>query len=191
QPLRRLVHARRIDRSHHRGPRLGAHPVPLPVQGRARRRTGHRDRHRVRHPERAAHVRGDGARRREDRAPSRGAAGADAQGRSQPPGGGGARQVKRLVVLVWLGALAALLAQALAADTGRQESISLSLPSVVLVLAVDARGGELEAVAAGSGTILSSDGAVLTNHHILYDAREGRLYDLFLVARYRGADRDP
>jgi len=99
--------------------------------------------------------------------------------------------VTRVLLLVWLGALAALLAPALAADTGRQESISLSLPSVVLVLAVDARGGELEAMAAGSGTIVSADGAVLTNHHILYDARESRLYDLFLIARYRGADRDP
>lgn len=99
--------------------------------------------------------------------------------------------MKQVVVLVWLGALAALLAPALAADGGRQESISLSLPSVVLVLAVDVRGGELEAVAAGSGTIVSADGAVLTNHHLLWDVREARLYDLFLVARYRGADRDP
>jgi putative serine protease PepD len=99
--------------------------------------------------------------------------------------------VPRLVLVAWLGALAALLGPALAADSGRQESISLSLPSVVLVLAVDARGGELEAVAAGSGTMVSTDGAVLTNHHVLYDAREARLYDLFLIARYRGADRDP
>jgi len=95
------------------------------------------------------------------------------------------------VLLLWLGGLAAVLAPALAADSGRQEAISLSLPSVVLILAVDARGGELEAVAAGSGTIVSADGAILTNHHVLYDAREGRLYDLFLVARFRGADRDP
>ncbi|HEU5057502.1 MAG TPA: trypsin-like peptidase domain-containing protein [Kofleriaceae bacterium] len=92
---------------------------------------------------------------------------------------------------LWLGGLAALLAPALAQDGGRQEPISLSLPSVVLVLAVDARGGELEAVAAGSGTIVSEDGAVLTNHHVLYDAREARLYDLFLIARDRGGDRDP
>jgi len=93
--------------------------------------------------------------------------------------------------LLWLGGLAAVLAPALAADSGRQEAISLSLPSVVLVLAVDARGDELETVAAGSGTIVSGDGAVLTNHHVLYDAREARLHDLFLIARYRGGDQDP
>ena len=93
--------------------------------------------------------------------------------------------------LLWLGGLAGLLAPALAQDSGEQEPISLSMPSVVLVLAVDARGGELEAMAAGSGTIVSADGAVLTNHHVLFDAREDRLYDLFLIARYRGADRDP
>ena len=95
------------------------------------------------------------------------------------------------VVIVWLGALAALLAPALAQDGGRQEAISLSLPSVMLVLAVDARSGELEPVAAGSGTMVSNDGAILTNHHVLYDAREARLYDLFLVARFAGRDRDP
>ena len=96
-----------------------------------------------------------------------------------------------VVALLWLGGLAAVLAPALAQDGGRQEPIALSLPSVVLVIAVDARSGELEPVAAGSGTILSDDGAVLTNHHVLYDAREARLHDLFLIARYRVADQDP
>lgn len=95
------------------------------------------------------------------------------------------------VGVLWLGGLVAVFAPALAQDSARHEPISLSLPSVVLVLAVDARSGELEPVAAGSGTIVSGDGAVLTNHHVLYDAREARLYDLFLIARFRGADRDP
>lgn len=95
------------------------------------------------------------------------------------------------VAALWLAGLAGLLASALAADGERQQAVALSKPSVVLVLAVDVRGGELEAVAAGSGTILAADGAVLTNHHVLWDAREGRLSDLFLLARYRGGDRDP
>jgi S1-C subfamily serine protease len=101
------------------------------------------------------------------------------------------KTMRRAVPVLWLGGLAALLAPALAADSVRQEAISQSMPSVVLILAVDVRGGELEAVAAGSGTIVSADGAILTNHHVLYDTREGRLYDLFLVARYRAAERDP
>jgi putative serine protease PepD len=92
-----------------------------------------------------------------------------------------------VVLLLWLAAMSALVR----AQGVQQPAIALSMPSVVLVIGVDVSGGELVAMAAGSGTIVSDDGAVLTNHHILYDAREGRLHDLFLVGRFRAAGREP
>ena len=94
---------------------------------------------------------------------------------------------------LWLGAVAALLVpiavRAQSAD--RLEQIDLSKPSVVVVIAVDVRGGELKLMAFGSGSIVSEDGAVLTNHHVLHDAREGRLHDLFVIGRHRADGRAP
>ena len=97
-----------------------------------------------------------------------------------------------LALLLWLGALAALLVPlAVRAQADRAGTLALTMPSVVVVIAVDVRGGELEAMASGSGTIVSADGAVLTNHHVLFDARERKLHDLFLVGRFRAEHREP
>ena len=97
-----------------------------------------------------------------------------------------------LALLLWLGALAALLVPLVVrAQADRASTLALTMPSVVVVLAVDVRGGELEAMASGSGTIVSADGAVLTNHHVLHDAREARLHDLFLIGRFRAEHREP
>jgi len=65
------------------------------------------------------------------------------------------------------------------------------LPSVVMVLAVDLVHGELTPVAGGSGTILSADGSVLTNYHVLYDEEHDRLHDLFVIGRVRGRQGTP
>lgn len=65
------------------------------------------------------------------------------------------------------------------------------LPAVVMVLALDLVNGELVPVAGGSGTILSSDGSVLTNYHVLYDEEHDRLHDLFVIGRIRGGQRTP
>jgi S1-C subfamily serine protease len=97
-----------------------------------------------------------------------------------------------LVLALWLGGLAGLLVPlAVRAQASRAGALELTMPSVVMVLAVDVRSGELEPMATGSGTIVSADGAVLTNHHVLYDARDTRLHDLFLIGRFRAEHREP
>ena len=100
---------------------------------------------------------------------------------------------RRLLVTgaVWLAGVAAVLVPVALEAEGRHETLSLTMPSVVTVLAVDLRGGELRPMSFGSGTIVDPGGAILTNHHVLYDARDQRLYDLFLIGRYRGPEREP
>jgi S1-C subfamily serine protease len=93
---------------------------------------------------------------------------------------------------LWLAGLAALLVPiAVRAQDARLEAIALTMPSVVTVLAVDVGDGELEPMAGGSGTIVDSGGSILTNHHVLHDPYRGRLYDLFLIGRFRAAAREP
>ncbi len=97
-----------------------------------------------------------------------------------------------LVVMLWLGGVAALLAPALVrAQADRVQSIALTMPSVVTVLAVDVGRGELRPMAGGSGTIVDSGGSILTNHHVLHDPYGARLYDLFLSGRFRDVNREP
>ena len=69
--------------------------------------------------------------------------------------------------------------------TDYEAHIQEVLPAVVMVLALDLIQGELVPVAGGSGIIISSDGSVLTNHHVLYDEDGGRLHDLFVIGRIR------
>jgi len=97
----------------------------------------------------------------------------------------------RFFIAVWLVGLAAALAPVVLAQDGRQEAIALTTPSVVTVLSVDVVGGELRPMASGSGTIVDSGGSVLTNHHVLYDPHRTRLYDLFLIGRFRAPGREP
>lgn len=96
------------------------------------------------------------------------------------------------VVGAWLAALAAVITPVVVrAQADREEAISLTIPSVVTVLAVDVADGELRPMAGGSGTIVDSSGSVLTNHHVLHDQQHARSYDLFLIGRFRAVDREP
>jgi S1-C subfamily serine protease len=102
------------------------------------------------------------------------------------------RALAPVALALWLGGLAALLTPSLLGAQGdRQEAIALTMPSVVTVLSVDVGRGELTPMAGGSGTIVDSNGSILTNHHVLYDQQRTRLYDLFLIGRFRTADREP
>jgi S1-C subfamily serine protease len=65
------------------------------------------------------------------------------------------------------------------------------LPSVVMVMAVDRVRGRLQPVASGSGTIVAADGSILTNRHVIHDDRAGRLYDLFVIGRFRAPETEP
>mgnify|MGYP001561910262 CR=1 FL=1 len=64
------------------------------------------------------------------------------------------------------------------------EHVAERLASTVMVIAVDQIGGELRAVGGGSGVILSRDGSILTNFHVLQGG-DGGLHDLFVIALYR------
>ena len=66
-----------------------------------------------------------------------------------------------------------------------------TMPAVVMVIAADVVDGRLEPVGSGSGTIVDADGSILTNYHVINDGKNGRLYDLFIIGRYRAADREP
>jgi S1-C subfamily serine protease len=57
------------------------------------------------------------------------------------------------------------------------------LPATVLVLVADQVQGRLTPVAAGSGTVVASDGSILTNHHVIFDRDRDRLRDAFVIGR--------
>jgi hypothetical protein len=88
-------------------------------------------------------------------------------------------------------ACASLLIPVLGSAKTRKEVIKSTMPSVALVMAIEVKDGKLVPVASGSGTIVSDDGAVLTNYHVINDAKGGGLYDLFVIGRFRAADREP
>jgi S1-C subfamily serine protease len=101
-------------------------------------------------------------------------------------------RVAPIALGLWLAGLAGILAPVLVrAQDDRLEAIALTTPSVVTVLSVDVGRGELRPMAGGSGTIVDSGGSILTNHHVLYDQHRTRLYDLFLIGRFRALDREP
>ncbi len=55
--------------------------------------------------------------------------------------------------------------------------------SVVMIVAADIVDGRVESASGGSGVVVSADGRILTNAHILHDEHEQRLHDLFALAR--------
>lgn len=76
-------------------------------------------------------------------------------------------------------------------DQHRKQMITATMPAVVMVVAADIEGGRLQPVSSGSGTIVTSDGSIITNHHVLKDAKTGKLHDLFVIGRFQRADREP
>lgn len=65
------------------------------------------------------------------------------------------------------------------------------MSGVVHVVALEMQGGEVTPVASGSGTIISADGAILTNHHVIYNQKEGRPYPLVAVRLLKSFDQEP
>lgn len=72
-----------------------------------------------------------------------------------------------------------------------RRNIENATPASVLILAIDIRDGELVPVSSGSGTVVSTKGAVLTNYHVLTEGPDRRLHDLFAVAKLRAPGRPP
>ncbi|HET6611785.1 MAG TPA: trypsin-like peptidase domain-containing protein [Kofleriaceae bacterium] len=74
--------------------------------------------------------------------------------------------------------------------TDRQRR-AVALKGVVYLLAVEAHDGKITPVASGSGTIISEDGAILTNFHVVFDKSAGHPFGGIVVGLLDGYDEDP
>jgi S1-C subfamily serine protease len=66
-----------------------------------------------------------------------------------------------------------------------------TMPAVAFILAADFKSGKLVPIASGSGTILTSDGAVLTNYHVVADKEKKRVRDLVAIGLLKAYDQSP
>jgi S1-C subfamily serine protease len=65
------------------------------------------------------------------------------------------------------------------------------MPAVTMIMAVDVKDGQLIPVSSGSGTIIDANGSVITNYHVLFDGKNNKLHDLFIIGLFRAADKEP
>lgn len=86
---------------------------------------------------------------------------------------------------------AALLAPAAAHAALSREVGARAMPAVAFLLAGDIKDGKLVPVATGSGSILTADGAVLTNHHVIFDKKNGKLFDFVAIGLLKAYDQSP
>lgn len=93
------------------------------------------------------------------------------------------------LALAWLALL--LIPTLATAQRTRKEIVRATMPAVTMVLAVKSEGGKLVPIASGSGTIVDADGSVLTNVHVISDEQSKTLHELFVIGRFRAADREP
>jgi hypothetical protein len=101
--------------------------------------------------------------------------------------------VRRDLAVVILGALVVALGwPPRAARANLPKEVGLrDMPAVVFLLAGDLRSGKLVPVSSGSGTILTADGSILTNHHVIYDKAQKRLHDFVAVGLLKAYDQPP
>ena len=102
-----------------------------------------------------------------------------------------AKNLRRLGLACALVASVALIGSTAYSDQRRKQLIKTTMPAVVMVVAAKIDAGRLKPVSSGSGTIVASDGSIITNHHVLKDAKNGKLHDIFLIGRFQRADREP
>ncbi len=73
----------------------------------------------------------------------------------------------------------------------RKEVIRNTMPAVTMIMAVDVKDGKLIPISSGSGTIIDANGSVITNYHVIFDGKNNKLHDLFIVGLFRAADKEP
>jgi S1-C subfamily serine protease len=70
------------------------------------------------------------------------------------------------------------------------EPVRAATEATVMVVVADLVDGRLRATGGGSGVVVSPDGSVLTNYHVVHD-RDGRLHEVFVIGRATGDGRPP
>jgi S1-C subfamily serine protease len=70
------------------------------------------------------------------------------------------------------------------------DPVLAAMPSTVMIVVADVIDGHLRAVGGGSGVVVSGDGSIVTNYHVLHD-KGSRLHDVFVIARQVGDRTSP
>jgi S1-C subfamily serine protease len=95
--------------------------------------------------------------------------------------------MRRALLVVGVALLAARPAEAgLSKEVGAR-----AMPAVVFLVAGEFKDGKLIPIASGSGSILTHDGAVLTNHHVVWNSKKGQLFDFVAVGLLKAYDQSP
>ncbi len=102
-----------------------------------------------------------------------------------------ARGTSRMAVILGLAAITLIPVAAHSQQRSRRDVVKSAMPGSVFIMAADFIDGKLTPIASGSGTILTPDGSILTNHHVINNKQESRLFHAFLIGRFRKADQDP
>src|SRR5215204_717534 len=116
-----------------------------------------------------------------------GADGMTERQRSFSPG----RQAVVAGALAGIFGLGALLAPADSQANMNKDQRKQIMLRTVFMLAADFEGNDLVPVSRGSGTVLTADGAVLTNHHVVWNDQKKKPFDVVIVGVTAKFDEKP
>lgn len=94
-------------------------------------------------------------------------------------------------VIIFLLALLPAGAVAQGSKKSPKEISRATMPAVVQIISANFVDEELVPVASGSGTIITEGGAVLTNHHVVWDKDGGKPFDVAAIALLEAYDAPP
>ncbi len=101
------------------------------------------------------------------------------------------RQAAVAGVLAGVCGVGALLAPADSEANMNKDQRRQIMLRTVFMLAADFEGNDLVPISRGSGTILTADGAVLTNHHVVWNEQKKKPYDVVIVGVTDKFDEKP